>query len=398
MWKYNYTDSDYLQHRLVDGRRVKYVAKVPLGGDKFRYFYTMPEYQAYLNGNKKKTSTPTVKKNLPSLNKQTSAKTTTQTVKKEPSTATKQISSTKPNLPSVATKTKSSTSPAPKTTPSTTKAAPAPVSGKDLRPASKSSSSVTTKNNDSKKSVVDKLKDSVRDIDPTVKDVANTAAKAAKFLAGGRYGSDSILSNVVDAVGEKLREGQQFETLDELPKSSKQRSADQDQDLINPDYDSTQMRYSMNCSYCSATWDLRRRGYEVEARPFTNEYDTDLEEIASWYRNTGTEDFRGYDVSTASNVDRAASIQTLGEDMLSQGEGAYGNFVMYWTGGAGHSVVWSVENGKLLIRDTQLDTVDTWEDYMKKHEPYMDIYCYLRTDNREINANILEVCRERRVW
>lgn len=52
MWKYNYTDGDYLEHRLVDGRRVKYVAKVSTGNGKYRYFYTNAEYQAYLNQNK----------------------------------------------------------------------------------------------------------------------------------------------------------------------------------------------------------------------------------------------------------------------------------------------------------------------------------------------------------
>lgn len=325
MWSYNYSNDNYLEHRFVDGRKVKYVAKVPLGKNKFRYFYTVSAYQAYLKSKKSSQAQKTIKK---TYDKVTSAPSKTIATSKNKETIT--------SLSSV-------------------------------------------------KNTVDKVVDSVRNLDPKAKAVTEAAVKVAKLLAGGYLGSNSILSRVAKGVKEKVREKEQFQTIDQLPKQNKTETADQSQNLVNPDYDPHKARYSMNCAYCSATWDLRRRGYEVEARPFTKEYDTDIAEIASWYSGTSTENFV--------NVS-----ETTYNDMLEQKEGSYGNFVIYWYGGGGHSVVWSVENNEVMIRDTQLNTVDTYEDYMNKYQPYMESAYYLRTDNRKFNANILEVCRERRIW
>lgn len=319
MWNYNYACCNYLEHKWVNGRKVKYIARVPVGKNKYRYFYTKEAYQSYLDAKKAKVQ--------------------------------------------------------PKTTP--LNKTPAKISSSSQPPK--------IKNDNSNKTIFDKAISYVRDIDPKAKDIVNAAAKVAKFLAGGALGSSSVLSKVAGAVSEKIREKEDFTTLSQLPKQDKKRSADQDQDLVNPDYDPYKARYSMNCAYCSATWDLRRRGYEVEVRPATKEYDTDIDEIASWYRNTRTDDFVNLSEKSYN-------------DMLSQGEGSYGNIVMYWYGGGGHSVVWSVENSDVMIRDTQLNTVDTYEDYMNKYQPYMSSAYYLRTDNRDLNAGILETCRERRIW
>lgn len=333
MWNYNYACCNYLEHKWVNGRKVKYIARVPVGKNKYRYFYTKETYQSYLDAKKAK-----VQPKATPLNKTPAS-----------------------SLPKTASSNKTPTK------------------------ISSSSPSSKIKSDNSNKTIFDKAISYVRDIDPKTKDIVNAAAKVAKFLAGGAFGSSSVLSKVAGAVSEKIREKEDFTTLSQLPKQDKKRSADQDQDLVNPDYDQTKSRYSMNCAYCSATWDLRRRGYEVEARPATKEYDTDLDEIASWYRNTSTDDFVNLSEKSYN-------------DMLSQGEGSYGNLVMYWYFGGGHSVVWSVENGDVMIRDTQLNTVDTYEAYMNKYQRYMASACYLRTDNRDLNAGILEACRERRIW
>lgn len=333
MWNYNYACCNYLEHKWVNGRKVKYIARVPVGKNKYRYFYTKEAYQSYLDAKKAKVQPKTTPLN------------------KTPASS----------LPKTASSNKT----------------PAKISS--------STPPAKIKSDNSNKTIFDKAISYVRDIDPKAKDIVNAAAKVAKFLAGGVLGSSSVLSKVAGAVSEKIREKEDFTTLSQLPKQDKKRSADQDQDLVNPDYDQTKSRYSMNCAYCSATWDLRRRGYDVEARPFTKEYDTDIAEIASWYRGTSTEDFV--------NVS-----ETTYNDMLEQKEGSYGNFVIYWYGGGAHSVVWSVENNEVMIRDTQLNTVDTYEDYMNKYQPYMSSAYYLRTDNRDLNAGILEACRERRIW
>lgn len=185
-----------------------------------------------------------------------------------------------------------------------------------------------------------------------------------------------------------------FQSIDEMPKKTSEMSANEDQKAVNPEYDPREAAYSTNCAYCSATWDLRRRGYDVEAQASTSAYDTDLEEIASWY-GAGLEAYSGVTVDLMDKYGVETCEYLVEELIQEEGEGSYGNFILYWNVGGAHSVVWSVENGNVMIRDTQLNTVDTFEDYMKQHREYIEEYYYLRTDNREITPAILEVARRR---
>lgn len=186
-----------------------------------------------------------------------------------------------------------------------------------------------------------------------------------------------------------------FQSIDEMPKKTTEMSYDEDQKMVNPDYNPEDSFYSTNCAYCSATWDLRRRGYDVEAQPALSTYDTTIDEIASWYGAT-VEDVYGIASGTLSTNDPKECADAMEGWLLEEGDGSYGNFIMYWNGGGAHSVVWTVENNTVMIRDTQLNTVDTYDDYMESHKDYLACYFYLRTDNRELSPAILEVARRRR--
>lgn len=185
-----------------------------------------------------------------------------------------------------------------------------------------------------------------------------------------------------------------FLSIEEMPKKTTDMTADEDQKAVNPRYNPEEPYYSENCAYCSATWDLRRRGYDVEAQMCTSAYDTNMEEIASWYGAT-LEDIVGISQDSISAYGTKMCEDTMKSILSAEGEGSYGNFMIHWNNGGGHSVVWTVENGNVMIRDTQLNTVDTYEDYMNKYRDYLNSYYYLRTDNREITPAILEVARRR---
>lgn len=347
-------NSRILQHRWVDGRKVKYVAKVPIGKGKYRYFYTNSEYRDYLAEKKSKKAI-----NAPTAKKQESVFTTDQAT---------HDSLVKPSKTPLKDKFKQSSVPA------------SDMSSKHTDPENK----------------VDDILDKIGDYSAGAKKILDLAGKVAKAFAGGYYGQNSILEQGAKAAIETYK-NRPFKSLDDIPKKTSQMSADEDQQKVNPNYDPNDASYSMNCAYCSATWDLRRRGYDVEARAFTMTYDTDMAEIASWY-GAREEDFKGFSLWDARVYNQQVEEyhEAMEEAMLAEGEGAYGNFVMYWAGGGGHSVVWSIENGELIIRDTQLGTVDKWDDYVAKRGDYISSYAYLRTDNRKLDPKILEVARKRR--
>ena len=61
------------------------------------------------------------------------------------------------------------------------------------------------------------------------------------------------------------------------------------------------------------------------------------------------------------NVDEA--VAGMVEEMRSCGEGARGNVSLGWFPAGGHSIAWEVENGQVVFRDTQLNTVINIKDY-----------------------------------
>ena len=82
MWTYNYSNENYLEHRLVNGRTVKYIARVANGKGGYRYFYTNEAYRGYLN--RGKSTTRTLKDGTVRISKygNKSSQTTAKTIKK----------------------------------------------------------------------------------------------------------------------------------------------------------------------------------------------------------------------------------------------------------------------------------------------------------------------------
>lgn len=166
-------------------------------------------------------------------------------------------------------------------------------------------------------------------------------------------------------------------------------TADEDAEVINPNYDVMNPKTSKNCAYCTIAYDLRRRGYDVKA--IEKESNTSMNDIEKMYKSKDKK--KKVDARTSTDVvmkvkyeDESkpilsikGSIPYLKQEMLKEGEGARGNLGINWINGGGHSVVWEVENGKVMIKDTQLNA--EWE--LEKYAGWNNArwYSYLRTDN-----------------
>ena len=135
-----------------------------------------------------------------------------------------------------------------------------------------------------------------------------------------------------------------------------------------------------NCMLCTTNYELRRRGYDVHAGLSTDGYTDDLFDSI----------FEGANV-VKPNCDSVGELQRFIES--SYPEGARGNFMYYYgglfSGAGGHSIVWEIENGKLVMRDGQAKIVSQ---SLEKALRYADISrCELvRTDNLKIKADELK--------
>jgi hypothetical protein len=179
-----------------------------------------------------------------------------------------------------------------------------------------------------------------------------------------------------------------FDDIDRIPYDIPD---DADQATVNEWYNMSNAQgdgaATQNCSYCTAAYDLRQRGYDVEAGPWTASDDpTTIHEIMSWYDNPKAQVLE----YNAFQTDKAVS--TIEKELTKQGDGARGHFMLYWTNGGGHDVIYEVKNNNVTIRDCQTNEVLKLKDYMQ----YANTVAYFRTDNIDVNENVLDKVRKNR--
>lgn len=122
-----------------------------------------------------------------------------------------------------------------------------------------------------------------------------------------------------------------------------QTSADDDMAKVNPGYKNWSDGTKSNCAICTATYALRRKGYDVTANGANDGYDT-------------TAFLQAFPKASMRKVKLSNNSDEL-RSSLNIPEGGYGNLSVNWKNGGGHSMVVSVEGGRVVIRDTQSNKV-----------------------------------------
>lgn len=324
-----------LRHNSESEADFKYIAKVPVGRGRYRYFYDKESYQAYLAGRKKTeettVSSPSDKQAI------TSAKNTDRAITNKIDTA------------------------------------------------------YSSDNQNVGESFVEKLADIK--VDP--KDVKKFAERAATFLTQGVIGL---------AVSELLKGDEPDEAVnsfDDMDKKTKETTHEQDQEYTNPNYKTYEYAYTQNCTYCTAVYDLRRRGYDVEAMGIERSESVTAPEIISWYDGITMDDMQDLgDVAERAGLDPEEPIYAeeaavlIENDILEQyEEGARGHFLLYWANGqGGHDVIWEVQNGEVILRDCQNNETVKIIDYLQ----YANAVQWFRSDNLKPNDNILKTVKNRK--
>lgn len=186
-------------------------------------------------------------------------------------------------------------------------------------------------------------------------------------------------------------------SFDDVKKIDGDQTNDEHQEDINPNYDPDTFDYSYNCSFCTAAYDLRKRGYDVQASPISILEGPVIEDILSWYdgavavsEDNVSSNLKGDDRYNDVRIDNPAErvqrrASALNESLESYGDGARGHLAMYWRQGGGHDIAWEVENGKVVYRDCQTNEVYDISTIL----PYVQDYSYVRVDNCEPTEEVL---------
>ena len=161
-----------------------------------------------------------------------------------------------------------------------------------------------------------------------------------------------------------------------------------DIEYVNPNFDAGEA-WQENCQRCVPTYELRRRGYDVEALPLpdaTDLHDLQYEPFGAWVdpdvrRATGT------------------GLEDIESAMGEWGDGARAQVVVKWNGeDAGHTFVAEQEDGRTLFVDPQDPSVDARAYFgLKNGKPLIEegSVSFCRTDTLQPSSRIFDACKGR---
>lgn len=241
------------------------------------------------------------------------------------------------------------------------------------------------------------------------------AYTAATGLAVGAAGVSSMHDLAVGkkAIKDLKKENERIAAIKEVDKATgfhkKQEEMTPEEDMkhVNPGYRNFNGDTKSNCMLCTATYELRRRGYDVTAN-FTQEGMTskinerwftgaklkgDRLKMNNMKTEAEVDDYlKACDLSRKANG-IATNVKKDMTDIIKQGDGARGNIMVLFAGGVtGHSMAYEVKGGKVIIRDAQ--TNKTYNNAEETVFPYLLTMTYCRLDNCKINPKtIREVAR-----
>ena len=151
-----------------------------------------------------------------------------------------------------------------------------------------------------------------------------------------------------------------------------------DMAACNPKYSKGGV-YKNNCISCALTYDMRRRGYDVEAMPIdtTSATNGSLPVQLGFYKGEKLEVFEV-------PKDLYAATKQFSNQILKYGDGSRGMLRIRWKNGDGHAVVWEVDGNSVIVRDPQNSTIVDLSDYMRRAKTFY----YFRTYNLEPNEKV----------
>ena len=142
--------------------------------------------------------------------------------------------------------------------------------------------------------------------------------------------------------------------------------------------------YKNNCISCALAYDLRRRGYDVEAAPIdtTSATNGSLPVQLGFYKGEKLEMF---EVPS----DDEAAMKQFSDRILKYGDGSRGLLRIRWKNGDGHAAIWEVSGDAVVIRDPQNNTTVDLSDYLRRAKTFY----YFRTDNLKLTDKVTEFVR-----
>lgn len=227
---------------------------------------------------------------------------------------------------------------------------------------------------------------------PFIRDLKNVSkSMAISMLPGGsainlmRYAHG--VSNKLDRTDYLQSEGAP-EKLSKLKRKTKATTTFEDAKLCNPAGMVNKRGRVNNCMYCSVAMDMRRRGYDVQARQRARGGNAD--QVLNWYKNAKVETVqqRNRKITETRKKYVSECYDNLTKILEHQGNGARGYLSFQWDGTMnGHAIYYEIMNGQAKFFDGQNGKTDL-DSYFSFANPKS--YTYIRLDTAKPSEQITE--------
>lgn len=239
------------------------------------------------------------------------------------------------------------------------------------------------------------------------------AAQAISTIAIGVTGYKLAKGDIDTAVANK-KEKKFKEERDKAPvdkktgfhKKTKEMTPEEDMERVNPGFKNWDENTKNNCVLCTMSYELRRRGYDVQAKKATSGYNGN-ELVKDWYPGAKPKQSKGsltqddltelWKKGAPLSIDKASQKEMISntmDEIRSQKDGARGQLCVRWDGAtSGHSIAYANEGGKVVIYDTQANK--RYEDKaVEKYLKQTSQVTVTRLDNCKINEKLIKEVAE----
>lgn len=157
----------------------------------------------------------------------------------------------------------------------------------------------------------------------------------------------------------------------------------------NPNYDKAR-EYQINCQRCVPTYEMRRRGYDVEA---LGNYDKRLSSLINIRKMWGVksdEIFRNYRKNESGELENL-NIAYFKEYLKNIENGERHQIGWLWRGESGHTILVERKNGILKFIDPQTNKVRNFKEFQDWTKTSKGIFWAFRIDDRELDKNMIKL-------
>lgn len=160
--------------------------------------------------------------------------------------------------------------------------------------------------------------------------------------------------------------------------------AEEDLAAVNPNFSTGEYKWTNNCQRCVPTYEMRRRGYRVTAKPIPTGSAKDA--LAQTFELAWTR-------QDSQLCLRKNALQEIRMKMSTWGDGARAEVFLAWPNGSGHVFVAEQRNGETIFVDPQNPAADASK-YLEK--AVAGSVRFLRIDNNSPSDYILDCCENER--